>query len=905
MEGFTSFERVWVLIFLAPAALFLLGPAFRALRGAAPADAGSSPRILAGRRREIASAMLRLLAVAALICALAGPELSGAPTEVHTVFLVDVSESMADRSATRRVLESLFRVLPSSSPCAVAIFGGDASLEADFGDIRPGADLPLDLERPRKNPDRRRTDIGAAISFAAAQFPDAAKARLIVLVGDGRDNAGGGVLEARAARLRGARLCCAPVDMAGAVDVRIESLAVPARARRGAAIPVDVVVRSDGPARGRALLFREGAERSDPIAAAPFELRAAGWTSVRFRDRNPPAGVAGYVARLDVPSDAFLGNNDARGATLVAPARRAAVVCESDSPLWKQLADQAGSLGIEIRHLRPRDVPPDPAALRRHDIVLLDGLPLRAMRDEQWRAICEFVRNMGGGLLATGGPDAFGAGGHLKDGLLEQALPVLMEPEDDRVIHYIFILDASRSMAEPTPRGPKIEVAAEAVLDAMRGLRERDIVTVIAFSGDARVIVDGEPLSRMASIEEKVRGIVTRANTDILKALVEARARSGSRPADRKIALLISDGRPEGVPPQEKDLPPVAESMREAGCILSTFLIGDDERGAELMAEMAGRGGGRAYRTGDVTRLREDLKADIERLSRDKYVREGAFRPAISAPHPAVLPAGPWPELAWRNRTGRRPDAITVVDTGGKRPDPVLALAHVGRGRSAVLCFPFSGEAGARFFTPEGPWRGGGMVLAGLIGWLLGGDEDPGITATAENIGDGIVRLRVDAATPEGLPGNFLKLRAAVSGGREADGGGLPLRVQLQQTGPGRYEAELPRLPQGTYMALIEDDGGGQRALSRQLFSVPCSPEYAALGADRDHLRRLADAGGGRLVEMPSDLAEVYREMAAPSGSADIRPFLAAASILFLLIELAIGAIGAAAGSAPAVSEER
>ncbi len=895
---------------LAPVAVLLLGPAFMALRHSADVLSSSSSAV---RRRESVAATLRFLAVAALVCAMAGPRLPGAPTTVHTIFLADVSESMADRAAARRVLESHFRALPPRSPRAVAIFGNDASIELDFASAPTGEDDLPDLDRPRKNPDRSRTDIGAAVSFAASQFPDEAKARLIVLVSDGRDNAGGGMPAAMAARLRGARLCCAPVDLAGTVDARIESLAVPARVRRGAAIPVDVAVRGDGTIRGRVLLFREGAERSDPIAAAPFDLRAAGWTSVRLLDRNPPDGVASYIAKLDAPGDAFLGNNEARGAAFVEPARRAAAICEADSPLWKLLSEAVDNLGVEIRRLRPRDVPPDPAGLRRYDILLLDGLPLKVMREEQWRAISEFVSSLGGGLLAFGGPEAFGAGLHPRDGWLERALPVLMEPEDDRVVHYIFLLDASRSMAEPTPRGPKIEVAAEALIEAMRGSQERDIATVIAFSGDARVVVDGEPLSRMVSIEEKIMRISTRANTDILKALSEAKARSEGRPADRKIVLLISDGRPEGVPPQEKELMPAAESIREAGCILSTFLIGDDERGAELMAQIAERGGGRAYRTGDVARLREDLKADIERLLKDKYVREGTFRPKIGTPHPAVAPAGPWPDLTWRNRTGVKPDAITAINTGGKRPDPILALAHSGRGRSAALCFPLSGDVGARFIAPEGPWRGGGAVLAGLIEWLLGGGEDRYATAAAEIAGDGMVRLRVESATPEGLPRNFLNIRAVVSDGSDPEGGGASVRLPLEQTGPGRYEACLPRLHLGTYVALIEDEGGaatggteddgpsaagsGRREMTRLLFSVPYSQEYAALGADRDYLRRLADAGGGRLVETPADLLETYREMAAPSGYTDLRPHLAAAAIAILLIELAMSAFFSAAGS--------
>jgi hypothetical protein len=79
---------------------------------------------------------------------------------------------------------------------------------------------------------------------------------------------------------------------------------------------------------------------------------------------------------------------------------------------------------------------------------------------------------------------------------------------------------------------------------------------------------------------------------------------------------------------------------------------------------------------------------------------------------------------------------------------------------------------------------------------------------------------------------------------------GERMTVRLEQTGPGHYEARFPTKEVGGYLLNLMQVENGQ-AVAGQVVgaNVNFSPEFAAGEPNANLLRRIAETGGGRLLE--------------------------------------------------------
>jgi uncharacterized membrane protein len=82
--------------------------------------------------------------------------------------------------------------------------------------------------------------------------------------------------------------------------------------------------------------------------------------------------------------------------------------------------------------------------------------------------------------------------------------------------------------------------------------------------------------------------------------------------------------------------------------------------------------------------------------------------------HPALGGADDdWPILLGHNRVVARPDSTVLVTLGG---DPLVAVAQVGAGRSAVFTSDCSPHWAPETFCEQ--WPGYAQIFGGLIEWL-------------------------------------------------------------------------------------------------------------------------------------------------------------------------------------------
>ena len=93
---------------------------------------------------------------------------------------------------------------------------------------------------------------------------------------------------------------------------------------------------------------------------------------------------------------------------------------------------------------------------------------------------------------------------------------------------------------------------------------------------------------------------------------------------------------------------------------------------------------------------------------------------------------------------------------------------------------------------------------------------------------------------------NFLNLQAIVASPK-----GERQTVRLEQTGPGHYEARFPTKEVGLYLLNLMDMKDGQVRGSQVVgASVNYSPEFNASEPNLNLLRRIAESGGGKMLDL-------------------------------------------------------
>ena len=109
--------------------------------------------------------------------------------------------------------------------------------------------------------------------------------------------------------------------------------------------------------------------------------------------------------------------------------------------------------------------------------------------------------------------------------------------------------------------------------------------------------------------------------------------------------------------------------------------------------------------------------------------------------------------------------------------------------------------------------------------------------------GEGLIN--VEALDEQGNYRNFLNLQAVVASPK-----GERQTVRLEQTGPGHYEARFPTKEVGAYLLNLMDIKDGQVRGSQVVgASINYSPEFNTSEPNLNLLRRLAETGGGKLLD--------------------------------------------------------
>ena len=767
--------------------------------------------------KSVTAAAVRAGAVLLFAAAAWGPAWRGASAEPFTALAVDESASVgnAGRAAARAFLAEAD---PDGGDFAVLPFAAE-----------PGA-AGAGIENYGTGGETDGTDLAAAVRAAAALVPPGRFGRAVLFT-DGRATAGDAVAAARAAAAAGVRVDVVPVPAAGVSGAAVARLMAPATVARGEPFAVVADLVADRPAAGAVDLFRGPAR----VGSRRVELNPGG-TTVRFPQTLIADGSADYTARLRVDGGGTIARPPAAAVVAVAGERRVLLLTADPTaarPLRAALETQ--NISVDVRP--PSDAPAGAAGYEPFAAVVLADAPAGDFAAPQLGALAGFVRDLGGGLVAVGGPAAFGPGGW-EGTPVGELFPVRSDYEDEREtpsLALVLVVDKSGSMA-----GEKLAMAQSAAVAAAEVLRPTDRIGVLAFDAAPRWAADLAPAADPAGLSRSLRELSAGGGTDLAPALREAARALSTSAAALKRAVLLTDGA-GGAGPAET----AAELFPAAGATLSAVALGPGAD-ATLLARLAELGGGRNYVAATPAAVPQLVLREATVKGRNAVREEPFF--ATRARNAAVLDGLDFaaaPFLLGRSAVELKPGAelLLTADAG----EPLLARRRAGAGNVVA----WAGDAGSRWAADWLDWPDYPKFWAQLLRDVMRPDDAGGLTVTSDRDG-GEVRVVADVYSPgdETRPAGWrdgadVRVIAAYGNGVRED---YPAR----QTAPGRYEAILPAPTAGPARLVVELRTGG-RVLARRALGVAPAVDQERLPrpTDRAFLARLAAAGGGGIEPDP------------------------------------------------------
>ncbi len=635
------------------------------------------------------------------------------------------------------------------------------------------------------------------------------------------------------------------LNVLGAVAAPVDSLAAPGRHQGDVAVSrfaADRVPMAGGAAELHAVLTAQAptvvaltlSRDGETVAELRSEL-LEGATLVRIPIAASVAGEVRYSLWAQADGDPVASNDSAALILTVREPPRIALYAHEGQPAaaFKEALELQG-FTVTLRP--PHTMGLEASSFLGYDGVVLMDVPAIDLSSAQQEALETWVREFGGGLLITGGENAFGPGGYLETAL-DRVSPLSSKiPREAPAVAMLFVLDRSGSMQQLVGATSRLEVAKQATLTAISLLGDGSQAAVVAYDDSAFTLLDFTDSSETETITAAIEHLIPGGGTAIQPALVRAVELLDGVDAASRHVIVLTDGlsRPD-------DISGVMEELVAAEATVSAIAIGAGSD-VERVRQIARLGGGTAHTTTDFRALPGILAQEAMLLAGDPVVRDPVL-PLVTDTGTDLMTGLPttFPSLgAFVETTPKLAATVHLSDEEGR---PLLASWRYGSGRVMA----FTSQA-------VGAWASAWSQVSAFPGWWgqwlrwtiqPGGNVGLGLTASV--YGDE-VKVEVTATAKDGSPVQRLDLVATATTVTSPDAAPAA-STRLVETAAGRYVGTLP-LSVGDTLVEVAPAGTLQGI---DAASVLVAHEYMAGVAGgpaiADGLQLLSVQTGGRLLD--------------------------------------------------------
>ena len=766
---------------------------------------------------------VRLLVTLLLVLAVAGLQWKKPQEGVNVFFVLDRSDSIpsVQQEAARKLVNRFAEAKKKEDRAGLLVFGTDAALESTAS-----AQVDLKDTKVLAVVGSERTDIGGAIRLGTAAFPETGQKRL-VLLSDGNENLGDAMGALMQARPLGVTVDVVPLGVERGNDVSVQKLVVPNRVKRGQAFEAKIFVQADQAQTAIVRLYRN----EQPLGERKVEL-TPGKNLFTFSQTLDQAEFYTYSVALEAVGDKVPQNNKATSFVNVRGDPRVLIV--SYEPLQDQnLADALRSAKLDVKLAGLSSLPATLAEAQSYDAIFISNLAAGDIGQDNMRLLESAVRDFGVGLVCVGGDQTYAAGGY-RGTPLEATLPVNMELDSKKVLPSGAVVLVMHGMEFANGN----QVARDCALGVLDALGPTDEMGVILWDGTERWLF---PLTKVgpnkADLGKQVAGMNQGDLGSFQGIMSEAHEALKKSASNLKHIIVFSDGDP-GAPTQK-----LMQDIVGSRITVSTVLI-SGHAGPDTMMMMAELGRGRFYNVQYASQLPQIFIKEAAVILKSAIFEE-PFTPKVAAVTEVIRGIGAYPQLQGYVCTTPKGRAETplVSDKG----DPLLAHWQYGLGRAVA----WTSDAKSRWARNWLSWGQFRQFWTQIAQWALRRVENADFT-TEVTVDKGEGHILVEAVDDKGDYRNFLNLQTSVVSPK-----GERIMVRLEQTGPGRYEAKFPTKEIGSYMmGLAEMREGKVAGFQPIAASINYSPEFNAPEPNLPLLRRLAEAGGGKILEPPAALAD-------------------------------------------------
>jgi len=718
------------------------------------------------------------------------------------------------------------------------------------------------------------SNLSDALEKALSVIPQGSPGRILVL-SDGRWTGKDPSGVAWRAAARGIALDYRARERSAANDIAISQFDAPGSVSPGEGYMLNAWIRSPVEQEISFELLR-GNER----IASGKRTFLSGLTRLTFRDQAAEAGNYSYTLRVaGISEDPVPQNNAAR--LLIGVRGPKPLLCLSMSPR-SGLAALIEAGGLKVKTASPESFIWSVESLSNYSGLILENVPADKIGERGMENISAWVKESGAGLMITGGKNSYGPGGYYRS-QLEPVLPVSMELRREHrklAMAIVVAMDRSGSMAVPAGGGKtKMDLANLAAVQVLDMMSPMDQFGVVAVDSSPHTIVGLAPPEDVSAIRNKILRIDSGGGGIFI---YEALAASAQMLVDAKEGtrhiILFADAADSEEPGRYKEL---IAKCEEAGITISVIGLGKPtDSDAELLRDIARRGGGRIFFTDDPGQLPRLFAQDTFVVARSSFIDEPTpiqFTGGILSI--TAQQFGAAPQVGGYNLCYLKPEANLSAITVDDYKAPLIASWQVGLGR--VLCY--TGEADGEYTGAIAKWKDTGELFTTLARWTAGDSDNlPGNVLLTQQVKNGlaVVQLQLD---PERDADPFSELPAITV--LKGVSGSAPQteKAVLHWISADTLQAEIPLRGNETCLATVDASGVGRVTLSP--VCLPYSPEFRPTEADAgllalDHLAK-ATAGRER-----ASLSTVWKDLPPRAQMIEMAPWLLSIALILLLAEV-------------------
>jgi uncharacterized membrane protein len=829
-----------------------------------------------GRAQGMTGA-LRIALLVVLLVAITAPQINLGGKGIDIVVVADRSRSLpADADARiRELVENLQKNRRHGDRVGLIAFGTKPAVESVLSSESHFAGWTKEIL-----PDG--SDLNEALHEALNLVQHNRPARIVVF-SDGEANGASPTSAARRANDLGVPIDFREFPRLRTGDVAVDSLQLPETVAPREPFQYLVWVYSAREASGKVTVFRDG----EPIVQDKSERAfTSGLNRLLFRDLLEDGGLHNYEVRVDVPDDPLVENNRGAGVVRVDAGPRLLVLNSDGQEDNLVRALRAGRIPVDVAASKEHPLSND--ALDRYRAVVLENVLAADLGRVKMERLAQFVEDLGGGLLVTGGERSFGNGGYFKSPL-DEVLPVSMEMREEHRktrLAMAISLDRSGSMAITVKGGKaKMDLANLGTAEAIKMLSPGDSVAVIAVDSSPHVIQKLTPVDDPATIAAKVTKIRSEGGgIFVYEALVAAGKQLMDSDQSTKHIILFSDANDSEEPGDYKKL---LAQFEKAGITTSVIGLGTaHDSDSKLLEDIAKLGHGNIMFTEDAEELPRLFTQDTMSVARSSFIKKDSEKQPAGIPGQVIpsaqlmgeFAAGAFPNVDGYNLSYLKPDATLGVVSQDEYAAPWSAFWYRGLGRAAAITPEVDGPFSGAF----GRWDEYSDFLITHARWLLGGESPDDVYLKMERDGqDAVVTVELDPDRPTKVSGDSPTLSILPP----SDEREQVLELPFQWTGPNSLQARFKLARTGTYRTLVKM--GGRNIVRGPAITLPYSPEFmprVGLPEGRKILTAVGDLTGGR---ERLDVLEALTDRPRSARMTSLLPWLLILAIALLLLEIA------------------